>query len=456
MKKTVWIVALYLSSLLHAEKSAEPLTDHVCTVLPSLQGWCSKEKAINFINLVLKVKPKVCVEIGVFGGSSLFPVASALKFLEEGVVIGIDPWDKLECIKNLSSKEDEGHLEWWGKVPMDFIYQSCLSMLKRYELEKYCKIIKKTAEKAAPEIGEIDILYMDAIYSEKKAVEILNLYLPKVRSGGYIWLNDALAEKSFASSELIFKSCDYVTEIDGGNCVLFQKQINDVAPIEHTEENTAQAAPIEEEIAYDEVRVKQEAFAFMNQLQGWCTEQKASILIDIILKTRPNKIVEIGVYGGKSVVPMACALKAVGKGKIYGIDPWDNGAAIAGVMNQDNLNYWSNINLQAIKVGLFQKISQFGLGDSIVLIESTSEAAPPIQDIDILHIDGNHSDITSYFDVTKWVPLVKSGGWIILDDMTWYENAMFTTERADEWLNTHCKKFAEFKDDSIWGIWIKP
>jgi predicted O-methyltransferase YrrM len=453
MKKILWIVVLFFSSFLHAEKSAETLTDHVCTVLPSLQGWCSKEKAINFIDLVLKVKPKVCVEIGVFGGSSLFPVASALKFREEGVVIGIDPWDKLECIRNLSLKEDEKHLDWWSKIPMDSVYQSYLSMLKRYELEKYCKTIKKTAEKTAHEIHEIDILYMDAIYSEKKAEEILNLYLPKVRSGGYVWLNDALGEKSFSSYDLILQSCNYVTEIDDGNCILFQKHIKDVAPIENTEP----AALIEEHVAmaYDEVRIKQEAFAFMNQLQGWCTERKASTLIDIILKTRPNKIVEIGVYGGKSVVPMACALKAVGKGKIYGIDPWDNGAAVVGVMNQDNLNYWSTINLQAIKAELVRKIFQFGLEDSIVLIESTSEAAAPIQDIDILHIDGNHSDITSYFDVTKWAPLVKSGGWIILDDMTWYENGTFTTARAAEWLDTHCKKFAEFKDVSVWGIWIK-
>ena len=230
-EKNIWIIVLFLSSFLHADKAAETLTDHVCTVLPSLPGWCSKEKAMNFIDLVLEVKPKVCVEIGVFGGSSLFPVASALKFLEEGIVIGIDPWDKLECIKNLSLKEDENHLDWWSKVPMDSIYQSYLTMLKRYELEKYCKTIKKTAEKAAPEIHEIDILYMDAMYSEKKAEEILKLYLPKVRSGGYVWLNDALGEKSISSYDLILESCNYVTEIDNGNCILFQKHTKDAVAL---------------------------------------------------------------------------------------------------------------------------------------------------------------------------------------------------------------------------------
>jgi predicted O-methyltransferase YrrM len=216
------------------------------------------------------------------------------------------------------------------------------------------------------------------------------------------------------------------------------------------------ASHMEQVVNINASEVKQEAYSFMYYLTGWCTERKASTLIDIILKIKPQKIVEIGVYGGRSVVPMACALKALGQGAVYGIDPWDNREATVGVMNTDNLNYWSTIDLRGIKRDLVLKIAQFGLENSIVLIESTSEAAPPIQDIDILHIDGNHSDVTSYFDVTKWAPLVRSGGWIILDDMTWYENGTFTTARAAAWLDKHCKKFAEFKDDSIWGIWIKP
>jgi hypothetical protein len=96
------------------------------------------------------------------------------------------------------------------------------------------------------------------------------------------------------------------------------------------------------------------------------------------------------------------------------------------------------------------------LEHQIKLIRGTSLEVQPIFDIDILHIDGNHSDVTSYIDVTKWVPLVKSGGWIIFDDMTWYENGKFTNARAVEWLDTHCKKIAEFQDNCVWGVWVKP
>jgi predicted O-methyltransferase YrrM len=202
--------------------------------------------------------------------------------------------------------------------------------------------------------------------------------------------------------------------------------------------------------------VKAEAFAYMELLDGWCSQKKASILIDLIRRTSPKTIVEIGVWGGKSLIPMACALRANGLGKIFGIDPWDSKASLEEVMNESNIAYWSWADHEAVYRQLKEKIQSFNLQDYIQLIRATSEATPIISDIDLLHIDGNHSDKTSYFDVTKWVPHVKTGGWIIFDDMTWYENGVFTTSRAVEWLNTHCIKFAQFEDNCVWGVWIKP
>jgi predicted O-methyltransferase YrrM len=204
------------------------------------------------------------------------------------------------------------------------------------------------------------------------------------------------------------------------------------------------------------LRAKQKALNCMDQLEGWCSHDKASILIDIILKKKPQKILEIGVFGGKSLVPMAVALQTNKEGVIYGIDPWDSKASIENVKNEANKGWWGNLDHEGILQGLIGKIRLFELDDYIQLIKSTSEDAAPIFDIDILHVDGNHSDKTSYLDVTKWVPYMRSGGWIIFDDMSWFEEGEYTTSRAVGWLDENCVKFAEFKDDCIWGIWIKP
>ena len=201
--------------------------------------------------------------------------------------------------------------------------------------------------------------------------------------------------------------------------------------------------------------IKNRAFAYMDQLEGWCSYKKASILMDIVLKTKPQKILEIGVYGGKSLVPMAYALKVNGSGIVYGIDPWDTQASLQYVANESNIAYWGWLDHLALMNGLINKITLFDLENEIQLIRTTSEKADLIYDIDILHVDGNHSDNTSYLDVTKWVPLMKKGGWIIFDDMTWHENGKYTTARAVDWLNEHCIKIAQFKDNCEWGIWVK-
>lgn len=195
--------------------------------------------------------------------------------------------------------------------------------------------------------------------------------------------------------------------------------------------------------------VKSQAYQAMDQLEGWCSKQKASVLIDLVLLTKPQTVVEIGVFGGKSVVPVAYALKENGLGKIYGIDPWLNTESIVG-MDGVNKEWWLQVDHEKILLDLMSKIYQFDLQDQIQLIRATSENALPISNIDILHIDGNHSDKTSYFDVMKWVPLVRKGGIIIFDDVTWG-----TTDRAVNWLDENCAKLVEYKGDNVWAIWIK-
>lgn len=197
-------------------------------------------------------------------------------------------------------------------------------------------------------------------------------------------------------------------------------------------------------------RVKYEALAAMSTLEGWCSHNKAALLIDLILMTDPQVVVEIGVWGGKSLIPMAYALRENGSGKIYGIDPWSSHESIQG-MEGVNKEWWGSINHQKILDGLNQKIIQFGLKNQIELIRKTSVQAEPIYDIGLLHIDGNHSEECSYLDVMKWVPLVKRGGIIIFDDVNWG-----TTGKAVQWLDENCIRFAEVRGENIWGVWIKP
>ncbi|HEX2579775.1 MAG TPA: class I SAM-dependent methyltransferase [Rhabdochlamydiaceae bacterium] len=224
MKKHILLFLLFFAQLLHANETVEELKRQVCQELPSIQGWCSKEKALNFIDLVLEVRPEVCVDIGTFGGRSVLPVASALKFLDHGIVIAIDPWDKIEALRHMDPVEESDHMDWWGKVSFNAIYASYLNLINKHNLGKYCRTIRATSEKAAPDVGTIDILYLDGNHSEVVSVKDVKLYLPKVRSGGYIWLNDSTWTQLQSSIELLQESCDVIRLIDNGNCILFKKR----------------------------------------------------------------------------------------------------------------------------------------------------------------------------------------------------------------------------------------
>lgn len=202
--------------------------------------------------------------------------------------------------------------------------------------------------------------------------------------------------------------------------------------------------------------IKPTAFAIMDQLEGWCSYEKAATLINLVLQKRAEVIVEIGVFGGKSLVPMAYAQKIMGFGKTYGIDPWDADASVQNLQDPANRQWWASVNHELIFQNLQAKIKAFGLDPQIELIRKTSSAAEPIDNIDFLHIDGNHSEVASLFDVLKWVPLVKKGGVIVFDDLQWHENGMNTTARAVEWLNANCIRFSEAEKSPDWGIWIKP
>lgn len=112
----------------------------------------------------------------------------------------------------------------WNGVNLNQVYLSYMVMLNKYEIADYCITLKTTSEKAAPEIDSIDILYIDGNHSEASSLLDVNLYLPKVHSGGYIWFDDASWPRTQKARDLLLESCDYVKSIDDGNCILLKKR----------------------------------------------------------------------------------------------------------------------------------------------------------------------------------------------------------------------------------------
>jgi hypothetical protein len=221
-----WVFVLLLSSsFLYGEGIVETLLKERSLVIrSSVYGWCSEEKLLNFVDLVLEVKPDVCVEIGVSGGASLFPVALALKSLGKGVVFAIDPWDNHESSLCYHPVFEQADYLFWSRIDFQSMYRAYFDVLRAQKLGSHVVTLISTSEKAASLIPAIDILHIDGGHSEAVAAKDVELYLPKVRSGGYIWMNDVIWEQMQLAVDMLEEACDFVKSIDDGNCVLFRKR----------------------------------------------------------------------------------------------------------------------------------------------------------------------------------------------------------------------------------------
>ena len=159
-------------------------------------------------------------------------------------------------------------------------------------------------------------------------------------------------------------------------------------------------------------------------LEGWCSPQKAMLLYSLARAHKPKTVVEIGIYGGRSIVPIAAALKDNGVGQVYGIETWSGSAATSYRTNIANDFWWQNIDFPKLKGDFLQFVVQHQLQDTIRVVEAASDRCAGLFDrIDLLHIDGGHSTYGAAQDVVNYVSKVPSGGIIVYDDINWPSTA---------------------------------
>lgn len=157
-------------------------------------GWCTEEKASRLYDLVIETYHKfphttlMTVELGVFGGRSLFAMAFAHKYMNEGFVFGIDTWDNVTPLEGTNAPENN---EWWSTVPMDEIFNSCHDDRQIFELDECCSLIKQKSYMAADGFRDnsITLLHQDSNHNVETITLELERWSPKIRTGGF-WVTD--------------------------------------------------------------------------------------------------------------------------------------------------------------------------------------------------------------------------------------------------------------------------
>jgi methyltransferase family protein len=152
-------------------------------------------------------------------------------------------------------------------------------------------------------------------------------------------------------------------------------------------------------------------------LDGWCEVQKAQALAAIILGLRPNVTVEIGIFGGRSFLPMAMAHKEIGRGMAIGIDAWDNQAASEGYETDDE-KFWSNVNFNDVFQKFSRMVIELGVQNCVKVFKRRSDDVEPPAVIDLFHCDGQHTD-QAVKDCQRFGTKIRIGGIAVLDDLNW-------------------------------------
>ena len=189
------------------------IEDAINHYLPVLEGWTEPERACEMAERILESKAQVCVDIGVFGARSTIAMGFAARELTTSRVYGIDNWNPGAASDNDDHKEG---VEWWGKQSnLETIHQLAMRAIWDHRLEPWVTIIRAKSEHVHQLFQTIDFLNIDGGHSEITSCRDVNLYLPKVRSGGVVCMDDTAWPTTQKAVKLIEEQCDLVNTMTG-------------------------------------------------------------------------------------------------------------------------------------------------------------------------------------------------------------------------------------------------
>lgn len=163
-------------------------------------------------------------------------------------------------------------------------------------------------------------------------------------------------------------------------------------------------------------------------LEGWCSPIRAARYATLIFERKLGVSVCLGVWGGRDVIAMALAHRALGQGKCVAVDAWSATASAAGQTGADHA-YWNDqAKHDLVYQGFLERVRVLGLGAWVEVHRASSSDVAVPKDIGMLIVDGNHGP-QSVKDVDRWAPSVAQNGVVFLDDLDWKGGSVRAAER---------------------------
>lgn len=178
------------------------------------------ERGCEMAQCILETNAKICVDIGVFAGRSTIAMGFAARQLGNSMVYGIDPW-KVEAA--IEGDNVEENAKWWKQnANLEEMHRQTMQTIWAHRLDKWVTIIRQHSQHVIELFPVIDFVNIDGCHTEVASCRDVNLYLPKLRSGGYVTFDDSSWDTTQKALRLIEESCDLVN--DTGEARTYRKK----------------------------------------------------------------------------------------------------------------------------------------------------------------------------------------------------------------------------------------
>jgi len=158
-------------------------------------GGCSVTKAYLMARLIRDERLKTTLDIGVYRGRSLFPQALAHRKYTSGVAYGVDPWDAMEAVQEQAPEAIADKVkEWAAGADLQRIYEEVVALTSTLDLQANTTLLREPSSKAIEYFRArnilFDLVHIDGNHDTVRVREDLDHYLPRLRPGGYLVLDD--------------------------------------------------------------------------------------------------------------------------------------------------------------------------------------------------------------------------------------------------------------------------
>lgn len=200
--------------------SVRDLMAEIEGAVPDGGSWCSTEKATTLAAIVLAIRPKIVVELGVWQGGSAIPMAIALRHVGDGQLIAVDAWAADVSVQGQVAENSK----WWGETMgadgHERAFHTFMGRLEKHGItSERCAVVRQRTDVALVP-PSIDVFHHDANHGPQ-VVDDIDRWAPAVRVGGLLIIDDLDWPGDLYPTAIrhVRRACDRAREL--GFCELY-------------------------------------------------------------------------------------------------------------------------------------------------------------------------------------------------------------------------------------------